>query len=119
MKCCRHCQHKVANRPRGLCWSCFSDLDIRVLYPRNPMSGKLAVRDSYKTRPLPENPTDALPGSKEKLLVMEERASRQEQLFHPDDPYLLTQKEIDPICKVHLGSSKRPSSKFAFTNLRQ
>jgi hypothetical protein len=33
--------------------------------------------------PLPE-PTDALPGTPEKLAVLEERARRQ-QLFHPDD----------------------------------
>lgn len=34
---------------------------------------------------LPNEPTDALPGSEEKIRVMIERASRREPLFHPQD----------------------------------
>lgn len=34
---------------------------------------------------LPARPTDALPGTPEKLAVMHERAKRGETLFHPDD----------------------------------
>jgi hypothetical protein len=34
--------------------------------------------------PLPE-PTAALPGTPEKVRVLEERARRRQQLFHPDD----------------------------------
>jgi hypothetical protein len=34
---------------------------------------------------LPEAPTEALPGSEQKIRVMIERASRREQLFHPLD----------------------------------
>jgi hypothetical protein len=35
--------------------------------------------------PLPAEPTAAVPGSEEKLGVLAERASREEQLFHPED----------------------------------
>jgi hypothetical protein len=34
---------------------------------------------------LPGEPTDAAPGSEEKIRVLTERASRREQLFHPLD----------------------------------
>jgi hypothetical protein len=34
---------------------------------------------------VPKEPTAALPGSEEKVLVMIERAARREQLFHPLD----------------------------------
>lgn len=34
---------------------------------------------------LPGEPTDALPGSEQKIRVMTERAARREQLFHPQD----------------------------------
>jgi len=35
--------------------------------------------------PLPGQPTAALPGTEEKILIMIERAARREQLFHPQD----------------------------------
>jgi hypothetical protein len=34
---------------------------------------------------LPKEPTDALPGTEQKIRVMVERAARREQLFHPLD----------------------------------
>jgi hypothetical protein len=34
---------------------------------------------------LPGEPTDAVPGSEEKIRVLTERASRREELFHPLD----------------------------------
>jgi hypothetical protein len=40
---------------------------------------------SRKAGSLPSNPTDALPGSEQKILIMMERAQRREQLFHPLD----------------------------------
>jgi hypothetical protein len=36
-------------------------------------------------RPLPAEPTDALPGSEEKIRVLAQRAERGEQLWHPLD----------------------------------
>lgn len=40
-----------------------------------------------------DEPTDALPGSAEKLRVMAERAERGEALFHPSDARLLPHHE--------------------------
>lgn len=39
-------------------------------------------------RPLPAEPTTTYPGSREKLEVLRERASRREELFHPSDATL-------------------------------
>jgi hypothetical protein len=45
---------------------------------------------------LPQEPTAALPGSLEKILIMTERASRREQLFHPlDGPLAPPAAQID------------------------
>lgn len=30
---CKHCHHKKANRPRGLCWTCYYRTGVRELYP--------------------------------------------------------------------------------------
>lgn len=43
------------------------------------------MNDDDDGRPLPAEPTNDLPGTLEKLLVMAERARRGERLFHPDD----------------------------------
>src|SRR5262249_37651875 len=44
---------------------------------------------------LPGRPTKALPGGKEKLKVMQERAARGEALFHPEDARLTPSTEDD------------------------
>lgn len=83
---CRHCQHKEANRPKGLCWTCYYTPAVRGLYPSTshlaPRSG-----NGWKSEhaELPDCPTDALPGSPEKEAVLTERASRSQTLWHPDD----------------------------------
>jgi hypothetical protein len=46
------------------------------MYERSPLFGPGR---------LPEQPTEALPGTEQKIRVMIERASRREQLFHPLD----------------------------------
>lgn len=33
MKLCRHCKESSANRPKGLCWSCYYTPGVRKLYP--------------------------------------------------------------------------------------
>jgi hypothetical protein len=38
-----------------------------------------------KAGALPAEPTEALPGSEQKIQIMMERAQRREQLFHPND----------------------------------
>lgn len=44
-------------------------------------------------RPLPKNPTDAIPGSKEKIRVYQKRVRENTQLFHPDDLSWITTGE--------------------------
>lgn len=46
------------------------------------MFGKLPL---FRTGTLPRDPTQALPGTEEKVRVMIGRAARREQLFHPLD----------------------------------
>jgi hypothetical protein len=31
-KLCRHCKTRAASKPRGLCWTCYLDADVRPLY---------------------------------------------------------------------------------------
>jgi hypothetical protein len=45
----------------------------------------LAAPDGYNIRPLPDHPTDARPGSEEKIAIMAERAAAGCSCFHPKD----------------------------------
>lgn len=86
---CRNCGGNGAGRPRGLCWTCYYKPDIRQRFMMldNERGGKRSEcpPDFNGTAPDP-TPTAALPGSEEKMRVLEERALRGEALFHPDDP---------------------------------
>jgi|SRR5438128_6752805 len=82
---CRHCGWKAAGRPRGLCWTCYQALDIRRRYSPVSKFGRRGVLDFYGVGKLPALPTTALPGSPEKVAVLEQRASRREALWHPND----------------------------------
>jgi hypothetical protein len=86
MKCtiCRHCQKSKVNRPRGLCWSCYYQPGVRDLYPSTSKFARRGVGNFTGNAPLPA-PTNALPGTPEKLAVLEERARLKQALFHPDD----------------------------------
>lgn len=81
---CRHCGRETANRPRGLGWRCFNNLDIRRLYaPAQPWQYR-GVNGGNHGRPLP-TPTTAWPGTDEKVAVLAARAEAGQQLFHPHD----------------------------------
>lgn len=83
VKMCRECNARRACRPRELCWGCYKDLDIRAQYETNQVSGRRGVGHVGTGRkPIP---TDALPGTPEKLAVLEMRAAMGLQLFHEDD----------------------------------
>lgn len=83
---CRHCGRPKVNRPRGLCWTCYYTPGVRE---------KIGVLPSYvKNRghglatgpcPIPPTPTRAIPGTAEKIAVMEARAAAVFAIFHPDD----------------------------------
>ncbi len=96
---CRHCGKALSvERTRGLCSCCYNVKEVRRLYsikePDSPL-GRRIVTDFYGTtppvrkgalghRPLPV-PTDACPGTAEKIEVMHARAVLGQPLFHPDD----------------------------------
>ena len=85
---CRHCQKTKANRPRGLCWSCYYKPGVRELFPSTSKFARRGVANFCGTAPIPEAPTDAVPGSDEKIRVLMERAARKRSLWHPADATL-------------------------------
>jgi hypothetical protein len=78
---CLHCKRRVANRPRGLCWGCYYDQSIRDLYPLGCTPGG-GTKNVAGSEPVP---TDALPGSEEKMAVLAERVRLGQKLHHPMD----------------------------------
>lgn len=82
---CRHCQARPVNRSRGLCWTCYYTQGVRDLYPSTSRFGRRScVPDFLRAAPLPA-PTDALPGSPEKVRVLADRACKGLALHHPLD----------------------------------
>lgn len=85
---CRHCHARKVNRPLGLCWSCYYTHGVRELYPS---TSKYNSRKSEEDREVkagkkrPRKPTEAPPGSAEKILILEGRVERKEALWHPGD----------------------------------
>ena len=84
---CRHCQKVKSNRPRGLCWSCYYTPAVCDLYPSTSKFALRGVSDFCGKARLPE-PTTALPGTPEKVAVLEERARLGLSLWHPLDAKL-------------------------------
>jgi hypothetical protein len=86
---CQHCKERcVKYPPRQLCRNCGVDPVIRVMYR--------AVRAEYNRQGLGNKgmvyraeerllPTGALPGTEEKVRVMEQRLLSGQPLHHPDD----------------------------------
>jgi hypothetical protein len=85
------CGNLAARRKRGLCWSCHRSPRVRHRFPLRP-SGypvKTATGGGLTgQRPLPATATSALPGTEAKILVLQARAARRQQLHHPDDARL-------------------------------
>jgi hypothetical protein len=81
---CRHCKSRKPNRPRGLCWTCYYTPGLRDQYPITSKFATVGVKDFNGRRPLPK-PTDALPGTPEKVKVLCERARLLQALWHPLD----------------------------------
>ena len=80
---CRHCHKGNPSRPRGLCHVCYSNPAIRE---QHPSTSKFARRGFVnQTAKLDCEPTDALPGSPEKMAVLRERSKAGQRLWHPDD----------------------------------
>ena len=82
---CQHCRQAPISRPRRLCWVCYYKPGVRDLYPSTSKYGRHGVGNINGNRPLPAFPTDALPGSPEKIAVLAMRAQLKQSLWHPDD----------------------------------
>ena len=85
---CRHCQKVKSNRPRGLCWSCYYRPGVRDQYPSTSKFARRGVTDFNGATKTAGQPTDALPGSEEKVAVLAERARLGLSLWHPLDATL-------------------------------
>ena len=73
MEVCRHCGKEPITRPHKLCCNCYDKPGVRELYGRR-----------RRVKPASQ-PTNALPGSLRKILVLMRRAAAREELWHPDD----------------------------------
>ena len=82
---CRHCQKTRSNRPRGLCWSCYYTPGVREKYPSTSKFARRGVGNFCGRAAPPGEPTVALPGTEEKLAVLELRARLKQELWHPLD----------------------------------
>jgi hypothetical protein len=82
---CRHCKRVRSNRPRGLCWSCYYTPGVREQYPSTSKFARRGVSDFNGQTEQAARPTDAPPGSPEKVSVLEERARLGLSLWHPQD----------------------------------
>jgi hypothetical protein len=82
---CRHCQNRRANRPRGLCWNCYYTPGLRDRYPSTSKYARRGPDDFNGAAAPPAFATRALPGSLEKILVLQERVRTRQVLWHPHD----------------------------------
>ena len=82
---CRHCNRVRSNRPRGLCWSCYYTPGVREQYPSTSKFARRGVSDFNGRARLAATPTEALPGTPEKVAVLIERARLGLSLWHPQD----------------------------------
>jgi hypothetical protein len=81
---CRHCGCRVVTRPRGLCWTCYYLPGVRDRYETIGIYARRGVANGYRHGTMPE-PTTALPGTAEKVAVLEQRAAVGQALWHPSD----------------------------------
>jgi hypothetical protein len=68
-----------------LCWSCYYTPGVREKYPSTSKHARRYPETFRGKRPLPAEPTQARPGTEAKILVMQARAERGDQLHHPAD----------------------------------
>lgn len=100
---CLHCLTRVGSYCRGLCKGCFDTPGVRDVYPvrriaaMNRCGCGLYVSGMVRPggRQVPPEATTARPGSEEKILVLCERASLGQVLWHPDDNSCSV-KRLDP-----------------------
>jgi hypothetical protein len=77
---CRNCHQRFANRPRRLCWTCYYTPGVKDRFP-----ALICPKHTPAAPRVVGCPTEALPGTPEKVAVMAGRYDRGEALFHPRD----------------------------------
>lgn len=80
---CLHCKIHEQCPHRGLCFQCYQTPVIRKQYPATNKFGYTSRAGTSGSK-MPA-PTKALPGSREKYLVLVARAEANEALWHPED----------------------------------
>ncbi len=89
---CVQCGGVPSGRPRGLCWKCYQDSGKTKRY--TTCKGNLGIT-RVGTQHAP-HPTDACPGSEEKLRELIARCEAGYFLFHPDDARDDVRREVPP-----------------------
>ena len=82
---CRHCGQGRVTRPRGLCWDCYYTPGVRELYPIQSKFHRRSKNSGMRRAKTATCPTNALPGSLEKIRVLTLRAELGQELWHHDD----------------------------------
>jgi hypothetical protein len=82
---CRHCAKAPSSRPRGLCWACYYAPGVREKYPSTSKYAHRGIGNFNGQSEVLPTPTRALPGTPEKVAVLERRAMLRQCLWHPCD----------------------------------
>lgn len=94
---CKHCHRWLTCQSRGLCWKCWHTPGVKNSYPVLIDCRTIGVGTVITGIRRYPTPTQARPGTPEKVAVLEARAEAGEHLWHPDDagdapdtPYLIS-----------------------------
>jgi hypothetical protein len=82
---CRCCGRNKVNRPRGLCWTCYYTPGVKERYPSTSKYANRGTGNFRGIAPMPITPTNARPGSPEKIAILAERVRSRVSLWHPQD----------------------------------
>ena len=105
---CIHECGRVADKWRGLCSTCYYLPGVRKRYPTKRTDAYDLELGEVEGKP-PTVATRALPGSEEKVRILEQRVLRGEQLWHPQDVTLFTARTDE--CnrdRVEPGGAREP-----------
>jgi hypothetical protein len=110
IKDCAFCGKPLKDHRPTLCKECYLIQEIREQIFKNGKTKNslecIAQQEATFLGSLPPEPTNAIPGSDEKIRVMEERRRKGYSLHHPYDlKYQPPNKEMlgDRVCRVLFG----------------
>lgn len=82
---CNHCHKRRYIQARGICGTCYRTEGIKELYPAKGNGGSYVPSNNNDAGTIPPQPTDAPPGSLEKVLIMMDRVANGQLPNHPED----------------------------------